>query len=402
MRIGLAKIITGFRELRRSGAGKTWARRILSLLSILAAAGFLLPTVGLQPGQVQTIKGDGWREAQPGYAYTFPRDYAAHPEYRIEWWYYTGNLETATGRQFGYQLTFFRTGIAPQPLNASRWAVRDLYMAHFCISDVQQKGFHSFERLNRAGIDWAGAASQGYRVWNEDWEARLDGRDHLLQASDGGSRVALRLAPEKAEVIHGEKGILQKGNYVGNAAHYYSLTRLRTTGQITVAGETFEVEGLSWMDREFGTSFLEAEQIGWDWFSIQLDDQRELMIYQFRRADGSLDAHSSGTLIEANGQALHLSLDEFTLQPAGATWRSEASGATYPVAWTITLPKLNLRLQASAAFEDQELRTEESTAVTYWEGSIRVEGTQGSQKINGRGYLEMTGYSGQNMGAMFH
>jgi predicted secreted hydrolase len=349
----------------------------------------------------QRTDAEGWREATPGHKYAFPRDHAAHPDYRIEWWYYTGNVEAQDGRRFGYQLTFFRTGVTPAPANPSRWTVRDLYMTHFAISDIGRKSFHSFERINRAGIGWAGASAADYRVWNEGWEARLDGNAHLIKASEGDFALDLRLAPEKPEVIHGENGISQRGATAGIASHYYSLTRLRTAGRLTVAGEMFEVQGLSWMDHEFGTNFLEKEQPGWDWFSIQLDDGCELMIFQVRRADGSISPQSSGTLIDADGRAIPIRFGEFTLTP-GRRWRSAASNANYPVTWEITLPGHNLRLNVTAAFEDQELRTAESTDVTYWEGSTLVEGTAGSRPVQGRGYLEMTGYSGQHMGAILN
>jgi predicted secreted hydrolase len=342
----------------------------------------------------------GWREAQAGYRYAFPRDHRAHEEYAIEWWYYTGNVATSEGRRFGFQLTFFRVGVAPRPANPSRWAVRDLYMAHFAISDIERESFHSFERINRAGIEWAGADPSAYRVWNEDWEARLDGDAHLLAAREENYQIGLRLAPAKPEVIHGENGTSRKGPSEGNASHYYSLTRLETSGTIVAGGESFEVTGLSWMDHEFGTSFLEQQQVGWDWFSIQLEDGRELMLFDIRRADGSIDARSSGTLIDEQGRATHIPFGEFSLTP-GQAWRSTASGATYPTTWTIDLPRLNLRLRASAAFTDQELRTGESTGITYWEGSINVEAA-GEGSTRGRGYLEMTGYSGQNMGAILH
>ncbi|HVG18242.1 MAG TPA: carotenoid 1,2-hydratase, partial [Blastocatellia bacterium] len=198
----------------------------------------------------------GWRESEPGYQYSFPRDHASHEPYAIEWWYYTGNLATKDGRRFGYQLTFFRVGVVREPLNPSRWALRNLYMAHFAISDIERRSFHSSERLNRAGIGWAGAETDTYRVWNEDWQARLDGRDHLLAARDGDYQLELRLAPSKPEVIHGQNGISQKGPSIGNASHYYSLTRLQTSGRVIIKGQPFDVEGLSWMDHEFGTSFL--------------------------------------------------------------------------------------------------------------------------------------------------
>lgn len=344
---------------------------------------------------------DGWREAEAGYRYEFPPDHASHEDYKVEWWYYTGNVETKEGRRFGYQLTFFRVGVVREPLSESRWAIRNLYMAHLAISDLSQKEFYSFERMNRAGVGWAGAETSGYRVWNEDWEARLDGRDHLLQAREGDYELDLRLALQKPEVIHGENGISRKGPAVENASHYYSLTRLQTRGQIKVGGQSFEVTGLSWMDHEFGTSFLEEEQTGWDWFSVQLDDGRDLMIFQIRRRDGSIDPRSSGTLIDTDGRAVHLPLSDFALSSSDV-WRSTESGASYPINWTIDLPLYDLRLKVKAAFDNQELRTTESTGVTYWEGSVKVEGTSGDKKIAGRGYLEMTGYAGQSMGAILH
>ncbi|MFY9611363.1 MAG: lipocalin-like domain-containing protein [Blastocatellia bacterium] len=338
-----------------------------------------------------------WREAEAGYQYSFPRDHASHDQHGIEWWYYTGNLQTKTGRRFGYQLTFFRAGVDRKPVNPSRWAVRDLYMAHFAISDIDVRSFHSFERINRAAIGWAGADSASYRVWNEDWEARLDGRDHLLSARDEGYELSLRLDPAKPEVIHGENSISQKGAAVGNASHYYSLTRLQTSGSLTLGPESFEVAGLSWMDHEFGSSFLEVEQAGWDWFSIQLEDGRDLMVFQIRRGDGTIDPHSGGTVIEADGRTTHIGRDGLKLIP-GATWRSPASGASYPTVWTIELPRYALRLRARAAFDDQELRTTESTGVTYWEGSVVIEGSSSEKPVRGRGYLEMTGYAGASMG----
>lgn len=337
---------------------------------------------------------EGWQEAAAGYPYSFPRDHASHPSYKIEWWYYTGNLESKSGRRFGYQLTFFRVGVLLKPLVESRWAVRDLFMAHFAISDIERKRFYPFERINRAGVGWAGADTDNYRVWNEDWEVRLEGNDHLLRAGEDGFSIYLKLVPEKREVIHGRDGISQRGPSVSNASHYSSITRLSTTGKITVEGEEFEVKGTGWMDHEFGTSFLESKQKGWDWFSIQLQDGRELMLFQIRRADGSVDPRSSGTLIEKDGSATHIEFDDFTLAPV-RSWTSEKSGGVYPVEWRIELPRYGLQLDARAAFTAQELRATESTGVTYWEGSIEIEGAKGER---GRGYLEMTGYSGQNMG----
>jgi predicted secreted hydrolase len=346
-----------------------------------------------------------WREAAPGYQFSFPRDHRAHMDSRIEWWYYTGNLETKSGRRFGYQLTFFRVGVVREPANSSRWALRDLHMAHFAISDIESQAFHSFERINRAGIGWAGAdtvdwntpvaehsAKSTVRVWNEDWDARIEDGSHTLRAAEGGFSIAMTLRPSKPEVIHGEKGISQKGPSAENASHYYSLTRLESSGLIEVEGESFEVSGLSWMDHEFGTSFLYDQQAGWDWFSIHLQDGRDLMLLKNRRRDGSIDSSSSGTLIDAGGNATHLNSEDFSLEP-GEHWRSSKSGAEYPTAWKIHLPGYGLLLTVTAEIEDQELHTPESTAVTYWEGPVSIRGADGNRPVRGVGYLEMTGYA---------
>lgn len=346
-----------------------------------------------------SVAEQSWKEAGPGFQFSFPCDHAAHPDYRIEWWYYTGNVETREGKRFGYQLTFFRTGVVLVAVNPSRWVVRDLYLAHFAIADLENQKFYSFERLARAGVGWAGADTEQYRVWNETWEARLDGETHVLTADDSGFRLQLALVPEKPPVIHGENGVSQKGAAAGNASHYYSLTRLRTSGQITINSETFDINGLSWMDHEFGTSFLEKEHVGWDWFSLQLNDGRELMIFQLRRADGSMDPHSSGTLIDTDGQTIPIRFGEFSLAPS-QPWQSPTTGAKYPTVWGVEVPRLELQLLVRAALPDQELRTNASTGVTYWEGSTLIAGKDNPQ-LTGRGYLEMTGYAGRNMGAVF-
>jgi predicted secreted hydrolase len=377
------------------------SRYRIQVIALLSAVFLFGQQAGTKISDFSASNDAAWSEAEAGYQYSFPRDHASHEPYAIEWWYYTGNLATKEGRRFGYQLTFFRVGVAREPRNPSKWALRNLYMAHFAISDIERESFRSFERLNRAGIGWAGAEEFNYRVWNEDWEARLDGRDHLLAARDGDCQLELRLAPLKPEVIHGQNGISQKGSAKGNASHYYSLTRLQTSGRVIVEGQAFEVAGLSWMDHEFGTSFLEEEQTGWDWFSIQLDDGRELMLFEIRRRDATIDPRSSATLVETDGRAIHIPFGEFSLA-SSAVWQSKESSANYPLAWTIEIPSRGLRLNVKAAFEDQELRTTESTGVTYWEGSITVEGASGDKRAQGRGYLEMTGYTGESMGAILH
>jgi predicted secreted hydrolase len=334
-----------------------------------------------------------WRDAAPGYTFTFPRDHASHPDYKIEWWYYTGNLETAAGRRFGYQVTFFRVGVDAKPANPSVWAVRDLYMAHLAVSDPERRRYRFDEKLTRGGPGLAGADAGQYRVWNDNWRAGLDDQSrHVITAPGRDLGVELVLDQGKAPVINGINGISQKGERAGNASHYYSLTRMPTRGTLTVDGETFAVQGSSWMDHEFGTTFLEREQQGWDWLSLQLGDGRELMLYQLRRDDGSRDPRSSGTLVDTHGTATHLRAADFTMSRDGPTFRSP-SGATYPVAWTIEVPGAGLVLRVSTPLENQELVTPAAN-IAYWEGLIDVTGTARGRPMTGRGYLEMTGYKG--------
>ncbi len=348
-----------------------------------------------QPAADGSPGGSPWRSADPGYTLVFPRDHAAHPDHRIEWWYYTGNLMTSAGRRFGYQVTFFRVGVDRRPVNPSRWAVRDLYLAHLAVTDVAQGRHHVAERLNRAGVGWAGADRESLHVWNDGWSLTLedDGAHRLVAASDDGEiAVDLRLEASAPPVLHGDGGYSRKGTEPGNASHYYSLTRLPTTGRLTAGGESFDVAGASWMDHEFGSSFLEPAQAGWDWFSIQLDDGTDLMLYTMRLLDGSADPRSSGTVATPAG-VTRLRVGDYRLVP-GRRWTSPESAGAYPVAWRIAIPSLGVDLQAEAAVDAQELRTGRSTGVTYWEGAIDVRGTRGGAAVSGRGYLEMTGYAG--------
>ena len=351
-----------------------------------------------------------WKQATAGYTFAFPRDHASHPDYKIEWWYYTGNVKTADGRRFGYQITFFRVGIDHTPVNPSRWAVRDLYMTHLAISDPMGQRYRYAEKLSRGGPGLAGASSDRYHVWNDDWSAGIPdqgsrigaqgsvNREHVLRASSAGAGIDLVLGEGKPPAINGIGGISQKGAAAGNASHYYSLTRMPTTGTLIVDGERFSVTGESWMDHEFGTSFLEPEQRGWDWLSIQLSDDRELMLYQLRRADGSRDLRSSGTLVDRTGKTTHLADADFTMTPGKTTFKSK-NGAVYPIEWSVSIPSQGIELKVTTPMSDQELSLVGSTGIAYWEGIIDVAGQQanrptGQQAITGVGYLEMTGYHG--------
>ena len=341
-----------------------------------------------------------WRNAEPGRVLRLPVDHASHPEYRLEWWYYTGNLTSTDGRRFGYQLTFFRIGVDPLPANPSRWAVRDLFMGHVAVTDIGVR-HQGVEKLSRPGVGWAGARTDGYHVWIDDWSVRLQNGRHRLIAASATPRFAidLSLGEGKPPAFHGKRGLSQKGSAPGNASHYYSLTRMPTRGTIRLGDERVAVEGASWMDHEFGSSFLEKTQVGWDWFSIQLDDGEDLMLFQLRGADGSTDPRSSGTVVSRGGRTSSLAAGAFTLTP-GRRWSSPTSGASYPVEWRIGVPGEQLALTVQAALDAQEMHAGLQSGIAYWEGAVDVSGTRNGRTVNGRGYLEMTGYSGRAMGEL--
>ena len=379
--------------------------RPLVVIAALAALVLLVDPVGSRitlaeaaPGQsAASAPSDPWKKAAPSRPVRVPDDHVAHPDYRIEWWYYTGNLRGDDGKAYGYQVTFFRVGVDPAPENPSRFAVRDLYMAHVALTDVDGVGHRFADRLNRAGVHWAGARSDRYEVWNENWRASLDAEGrHRITADAGPFALDLTAEPGKPAVLQGEGGYSRKGQDPGNASHYYSLTRMPTSGRIRIGDRTTAVRGNSWMDHEFGTSALDAGTRGWDWFALQLDDGRELMLYQLRLDDGTPGPYSSGTVVARDGRTTHLSVRDFTLTP-GRTWTSSESGATYPVEWRVRVPREALDLSVTAAVDAQELRTRRSTSVTYWEGRVGVGGRAHGEPLRGVGYLEMTGYSGAKM-----
>ena len=345
---------------------------------------------------------DSFLQAREGYRYQFPRDHGSHDLFRTEWWYYTGNLRSKDGRPFGYQLTFFRRGIPPEQVQTlpSQWSITQLYLAHFAVSDLKKARFRFVEKLSRPGLGKAGAEADRLHVWIDRWRAEsLEpeaagarvGRQ-ILEAMDGDLAIALTVVPEKALVIHGSAGISRKGAGLGQASHYYSLTSLATTGTITIGGERFDVTGTTWMDHEFGSTDLGPDLVGWDWFSLQMADQTELMLYRLRRADGSADPVSSGTFIDREGHPHHLALKDFTLEPI-SFWTSPVSKARYPQRWRLTIPSRHLSLDLTPRMAEQELRTDRSTQVTYWEGAIESQGTSGGAPLTGLGYMELTGYA---------
>jgi predicted secreted hydrolase len=335
----------------------------------------------------------------------FPADHGPHNDFQTEWWYYTGNVQTSDGRHFGYQLTFFRRALVPpaerQP-RSSAWATDQVYMAHFALADVAGKRFQSFERFERGAAGLAGAKASPFDVWLDDWSVeQIEPNVYRLRASQGDLALDLQLQDRKGPVLQGDQGYSQKGPDPGNASYYYSLTRLETFGTMRVGDASYQVNGSSWMDHEWSTSYLTGNQVGWDWFALQLDDApsgeggSELMMFQIRRTDGSIDPFASGTLIAPDGTTRRLSRDDFQIT-VGATWRSPRSNATYPAAWTVKIPSADLTLDIKPYLADQEL----NVSFTYWEGAVKIIGEHAGHAASGSGYIEMTGYAG-SMGGQF-
>jgi predicted secreted hydrolase len=335
-----------------------------------------------------------FRHARAGYQFQFPFDHGSHNDFQTEWWYYTGHLQAGHGRTFGYQVTFFRRAVTADVTsrNPSRWTLRHIYFAHFALSDESGGGFRFAEKISRAGIGKAGAETGRLAVWIDDWRVTADGDAHIIQAGDEGVILDLRLEPEKSPVIHGVDGISRKGPTTGEASHYYSSSRMRTQGTLTIRGTAIPVTGQSWMDHEFGSNQLGDSQIGWDWFSLQLDDRSELMVYQIRRQDGSIEPASGGTWIRPDGTFVHLSREAIRIDTLDR-WKSLRSGGVYPARWQLSVPSVDLSAMIRPTIPDQELRTRGSTRVTYWEGSVAVRGEREGKPISGLGYVELTGYA---------
>jgi predicted secreted hydrolase len=368
------------------------------LIILAAAAGGCtadqVPDINAR-AQIQNLDSgvpDGFRRAERDYAWEFPRDYGPHLDFQTEWWYYTGNFEADHGGQFGYQLTFFRRGLVPPDQGISRessWAADQVYMGHFALTDVESGTHAGFERFSRGGAGLAGAESMPFQVWLEDWSiVEEDSGGYRIRAEQDGFGIDLYLRDQKGVVFHGEGGCSRKGPDPGNASYYFSQTRLETEGAVLVGGERIPVEGLSWMDHEFSTSALSPGQVGWDWFSIQLDDGTDLMVFQIRRSDGTVDPYSSGTLIDPQGKKESLSREDFQIQTQDI-WLSPESGAEYPAAWNVKIPGQDLTLEIQPLLADQEM----DVSYIYWEGAVQVTGAYQGQQVSGLGYVELTGYA---------
>lgn len=377
-------------------------RLILLLLFLIEIVSFSTPVLSAsETGNSGAFLGktkdsNAFKKANSPVVLDFPEDHGAHPDYQTEWWYYTGNLETDDGREFGYQLTFFRRALGVSNIERnSAWSTNQVYMAHFALTDVSNRSYHFFEKVERGVDDLAGANGLPYfSVWLHNWTVKQTGEDEFtLSASQDGVAINLHLIDLKGPILQGDKGYSQKGLEQGNASYYYSQTRLETTGAIRIGETGYAVKGLSWMDHEYSTSALGERVIGWDWLSLQLDDGVELMLFTLRREDGSLDEFSSGTIIYADGSTSTLKYNDFIITPQ-STWRSPATGIRYPSKWKVEIPRENLILTVEPKINNQE----PSGFFSYWEGAVKTSGSSGRNPVRGNGYVELTGYGSSMQG----
>ena len=312
----------------------------------------------------------------------FPRDHASHPDAAVEWWYYTGHLEDAARRSYGFELTFFRVG--------------ELHLAHFAWTDAAGGTFRYAEKAHLGLPGIAGSDATRLKLVNEDWSAAADGGVHRLRTRGPDGTLELALTPRKAPVLQGENGLSRKGPGPRDYSHYVSITRLAAAGTLRRGGDVRALAGTAWFDHEWGPGALPAGARGWDWFAVQLADGSELMLYRLRAADGSATPFSSGTFVPAEGAPRRVRWSDVRFEET-RTWTSPRSGARYPAGWRIALPALDLALEIAPILANQELVTEASTGVTYWEGACRVAATRAGRPIAGRAYAELTGYAGRDV-----
>jgi predicted secreted hydrolase len=370
---------------------------VIGLVIVLGLIGFLLlPTatdreIPIYKLQASATYPDFETVLEPQ-EFSFPQDHGPHLDYQTEWWYYTGNLEAENGERFGYQLTIFRRGLAPGDTNReSNFATNQIYFGHLALTDVGEAEHIALERFERGSPGSAGAAGNPYNVYLGNWTIEsLDrtGSNVRLRASGDDIGLDLVLSATKPIVAHGESGYSPKGEEPGNATFYLSFTDMQTEGTLQVGERVVDVGGSSWFDHEWGTSALSPEATGWDWFGLQLDDGRELMLFHIRTSDGGIERVSGGTLVEANGESRWLTADEFNIVPI-TTWTSSVTGTLYPSGWEIAIPAEGLELIVEPLIEDQEMKLN----LEYWEGAVSVMGS-----VSGHGYVELTGYSGSMRG----
>lgn len=317
--------------------------------------------------------------------FKFPKDSGSHPEFQTEWWYYTGNLEDDNKNSYGYQLTIFRRALGnlkKQDKSKSKWKTQNIYFGHFTVSDIKNKKFYFSEKYSRDGAYMAGAEHNPVNIWIENWQITEDKDGHInIKAENAPVSIDLKLKTLKPIVLQGDEGLSYKSK--DNASYYYSLSRLDTKGYFYINSEKISVKGLSWLDREWSTSVLSKDQLGWDWFSIHFDNKTELMAYQLRLRNGDIDSYSAGTFINEKGQTIKLKKEDFKLTVLDY-WKSPSTNVKYPSKWKLEIPKLNIDIKIEPLMNNQEL----NISFAYWEGAVKVTGTN-----SGKGYVELTGYN---------
>jgi predicted secreted hydrolase len=333
--------------------------------------------------------------------FEFPKDHGDHPGYRTEWWYYTGNLRSENNNRYGFQLTFFRSRISPPgadkkwPKQPSAWRTSQVYMAHAAVSDIAGKQHLQAEDVSRAALGMAGVnqSSQYTKVFLKNWSTQIEADLHILKVDAADFSYELNFKPAKPAVLHGDRGYSLKGSTPERASCYYSFPRLEGQGRITIGDDTVAVTGSAWMDHEFSSYLLEPGISGWDWFSLQLSDETEIMVFLIRTKKGGLHAASSGTYINADGMSRPIANAEINVEVLD-TWKSRQSKARYPARWRLQIAPLSIDVKITSNLPDQEMRTLGSTGVIYWEGSVSIEGIKDKLPVKGEGYVELTGYAG--------
>jgi predicted secreted hydrolase len=320
------------------------------------------------------------------YEVKIPQDFFYKRDYRVQWWYFTGHLSAESGREFGYELTFFIVNVQRRAYE-SRFGVNRIYISHFAVSDIAASAFHFSDKADSGVYGYAGADETRLKVWtgNNTLEGTL--QDMRLRATDSEKSIDLHLRPVKPLVLNGQKGYSRKSEESPLAASvYFSYTQMDVQGHLTIGDRVYAVKGKSWFDREISTRGLGEKQAGWDWFAIQLDDQREIMIYMLRNKDGSIDRYSSGTVVYQDGTYRHLVIDDFSVKVL-SHYKSQKTGSQYPAQWQVSIPSEKIVLHITPMMQDQEVIALQTTGNYYWEGTCRVEGS-----ARGRAYVEMTGY----------
>ncbi|MDH6593744.1 putative secreted hydrolase [Variovorax sp. TBS-050B] len=327
--------------------------------------------------------------ALPARALQFPRDFGSHPEMQTEWWYVTGHGRTRAGREFGFQVTFFRSRVQATQALRSAFAAKHLVFAHAAVTDLQARVLHHDQRIARAGFGVAAASEADTDVRLRDWSlVRKNGR-YAARVPAGEFTLDLHFTPTQPVLLQGKAGLSRKGPEEAQASYYYSEPQLRTQGRLVLgkAREVFELEGSAWLDHEWSEALLHPEAVGWDWIGMNLDDGSALTAFHLRRRDGSA-LWAGGSFRTRDGVLRTFGHDEVRFE-AGAPWTSPRTQARYPTQWRVHTPAGAFEVRA--LLDDQELDSRGSTGGVYWEGLSELRDAAGRRV--GRGYLEMTGYA---------